>query len=169
MRIGLIGLGRMGMNMAKRLLEGGHEVVACNRTPEKVEQIVAEGAEGAFSLTELVEKLTTPRIIWIMLPAGQTVDDHIKELTELLTPNDIIIEGGNSFYKDDIRRHKALLKHGIRYMDVGVSGGIWGYELGYCTMAGEKRIFLIFLSRYSRPLPRKKGIFIAATWEQDIL
>ncbi|MFC1494917.1 phosphogluconate dehydrogenase (NAD(+)-dependent, decarboxylating) [Thermodesulfobacteriota bacterium] len=142
MQVGLIGLGRMGMNMAKRLLEGGHEVIVYNRTPEKVDQITGEGAAGAYSLAELAEKLSPPRIVWIMLPAGSIVDDHIEQLTGLLNRDDIIIEGGNSYYKDDIRHSEALSGHGIQYMDVGVSGGIWGYEIGYCTMAGgEKEVF----------------------------
>ena len=157
MQVGLIGLGRMGMNMAKRLLEGGHKVVAYNRTPEKVEQITAEGAEGAFSLSELAEKLSAPRIIWIMLPAGPIVDDHIEQLTDLLDRNDIIVEGGNSYYKDDIRRFTALSELGIRYMDVGVSGGIWGYELGYCTMAGGEKELFNYLEPLFKTLAPEEG------------
>jgi 6-phosphogluconate dehydrogenase len=136
MRIGMIGLGRMGMNMAKRLLKGGHEVVAFNRTPNKTDQLVEEGAIGAYSLTELAEKLSPPRIAWIMLPAGPVVDDHIKQLMEILSPDDIVIDGGNSYYKDDTRRSQLLAENGVQFMDVGVSGGIWGLDIGYCLMAG---------------------------------
>jgi len=142
MRLGMIGLGRMGMNMVRRLLQGGHEVVAFNRTPDKTEQISSEGAEGAFSLEELVSKLESPRIVWIMLPAGKIVDEHIEQLADLLEPGDIIVEGGNSRYTDDIRRAEQLGDRQIHYMDAGVSGGIWGLEVGYCTMVGgEKDIF----------------------------
>jgi len=129
--IGMIGLGRMGMNMAKRLLQGGHEVVAYNRTPEKTEEIVKEGATGSFSLTELVDKLTPPRAVWLMLPAGKPVDDHLEQLKELLAPGDIVIDGGNSYYKDDIRRGEFLAEKKIKFVDVGVSGGIWGLKVGY--------------------------------------
>jgi len=142
MRIGMIGLGRMGMNMVRRLLRDNHEVIAYNRTPDKVNIIQKEGAEGVSSLEELVAQLAAPKIIWIMLPAGQVVDDHINKLTGLLEPGDIIIEGGNSRYTDDIRRASELKKKSIHYLDAGVSGGIWGLTVGYCTMVGgEKAIF----------------------------
>jgi 6-phosphogluconate dehydrogenase len=139
MKLAMIGLGRMGMNMARRLLAGGHQVVAYNRTPDKTEQMVAEGAEGAFTLEEVTEKLDSPRIVWLMLPAGRVVDEHIDRLAPLLAKNDILIDGGNTFYKDDIRRAAQLEPQGIRYMDAGVSGGIWGLEIGYCTMIGGDR------------------------------
>jgi 6-phosphogluconate dehydrogenase len=139
MKLAMIGLGRMGMNMARRLLAGGHEVVAYNRTRDKTEQMVAEGAEGAFTLEEVTEKLDPPRIMWLMLPAGRVVDEHIDRLTPLMTTNDILIDGGNSFYKDDIRRAAQLEPQGIHYMDAGVSGGIWGLKIGYCTMIGGNR------------------------------
>ncbi|MBW2722721.1 MAG: decarboxylating 6-phosphogluconate dehydrogenase [Deltaproteobacteria bacterium] len=113
MQVAMIGLGRMGMNMAKRILQGGHEVVAYNRTPSKTEEIVKEGAIGSFSLTELVDKLTAPRVVWL-----------------------IVIDGGNTYYKDDIRRAEMLAAKAIKFMDVGVSGGIWGLEVGYCMMMG---------------------------------
>ena len=139
----MIGLGRMGMNMAKRLLRGGHEVVAYNRSSDKTDAMVKEeGAIGAYSLAEVVEKLSQPRIVWIMLPAGQAVDDHIHQLKDLLSTGDIIIDGGNTYYKDDIRRAELLVEKNIRFMDVGVSGGIWGLKIGYCMMiGGEKDTF----------------------------
>lgn len=139
MQIGMIGLGRMGMNMALRLLKGGHMVVAYNRSPEKVSEIVKKGAEGAYSLEELVGKLKKPRVLWIMLPAGGPVDDAIEGLRDIVAKGDIIVDGGNSFYKDDIRREKYLKPTGIHYMDAGVSGGIWGLKIGYCLMIGGDR------------------------------
>ncbi len=139
MRIAMIGLGRMGMNMAKRLLRGAHEVVAHNRSPEKVDEIVKEGAEPAYELFEAVRVLSRPRTLWLMLPAGDTVDDHIEKLTEELSEGDTIIDGANTYYKDDIRRAEALHKKGINYLDVGVSGGIWGLKEGFCLMIGGPR------------------------------
>ncbi len=136
MKLAMIGLGRMGMNMAKRLLKHGHQVVAYNRSPEKTDQLVEGGAIGAYSLPEVVGKLSSPRIIWVMLPAGQAVDDHINKLKDLLSPDDIIVDGGNTYYKDDIRRANTLNETGIRFLDVGVSGGIWGLQIGYCLMIG---------------------------------
>ena len=136
MKIGIIGLGRMGFNMAKRLMQHGQEVVAYNRTPEKTKELMNDGSEGAFSLQELVDKLDSPRVIWLMLPAGKPVDDHIELLQDLLSPEDIIVEGGNSNFKDDVRRASTLKEKGIHYLDAGVSGGIWGLEIGYCTMVG---------------------------------
>ena len=139
MQIAMLGLGRMGMNMARRLLGGGHEVVAFNRSRDRTDEMVKEGAIGAYSLEEVVEKLDPPRTVWIMLPAGKPVEDTLARLEELLDPGDAIIDGGNSYYRDDIRRAEALDKAGIAYLDAGVSGGIWGLELGYCTMVGGPR------------------------------
>ncbi len=136
MDVAMIGLGRMGMNMARRLLQGGHRVIAYNRTPDKTERLVKEGAEGASSLEETVNRLTPPRIAWIMLPAGPVVDEHIVELKGLLSEGDIVIDGGNTDYRDDLRRAKDLAEKGIRFMDAGVSGGIWGLREGYCLMIG---------------------------------
>jgi 6-phosphogluconate dehydrogenase len=139
MQIGIVGLGRMGMNMARRLIRGNHKVVVYNRTHQKVKLMQKEGAIGTASIAELVEKLTPPRVLWIMLPAGSVVDEHIGQLTSLVTKGDIIVDGGNSYYKDDIRRAKELEPRGIHYMDAGVSGGIWGLEVGYCTMIGGSK------------------------------
>jgi len=157
MKIGMIGLGRMGMNMARRLLQGGHEVVAFNRTPEKTRELVGEGAQGSFSLKELVEKLPGPRVLWLMLPAGTVVDEHIETLKELLEEGDIIVEGGNSNYKDDIRRSGMLAQCGLRYVDAGVSGGIWGLKVGYCTMVGGERADFDFLEPVFRTLAPEGG------------
>lgn len=136
MQIGMIGLGRMGMNMAQRLLNGKHRVVAYNRSPDKVKAIAQKGAVAAYSIEELVRTLKAPRIIWIMLPAGKATDDAVEQIALLLKEGDIIIDGGNSFYKDDIRRANALAQMGIGYLDAGVSGGIWGLKNGYCMMIG---------------------------------
>jgi 6-phosphogluconate dehydrogenase len=142
MEIGMVGLGRMGMNMALRILRGGHRVVAYNRSPQKVDEIVKKRAKGAYSLEELVSTLKPPRFIWLMLPAGKPVDDIVNSLKQLLTEGDTIIEGGNSFYKDDIRREQELKSSGIHYLDAGVSGGIWGLKAGYCLMiGGDKKVF----------------------------
>jgi len=142
MQIGMVGLGRMGMNMALRLMRGRHTVVAYNRTPQKVNELVKKGAKGAYTLEELVSSLKPPRHIWIMLPAGMPVDDTIALLKGLLRKGDTIIDGGNSFYKDDVRREQQLRPLGIHYMDAGVSGGIWGLKIGYCLMiGGEKKDF----------------------------
>jgi 6-phosphogluconate dehydrogenase len=139
MRIGMIGLGRMGMNMARRLVQNGIEVVGCNRSADKVETLVSEGGMGALTYEELVKKLDAPRTVWIMLPAGAPTDAAVEELSKLLDKGDTIIEGGNSYYKDDIRRSAELEKLGINYLDAGVSGGIWGLKIGYCTMVGGPR------------------------------
>ena len=136
MRIGLAGLGRMGMNMVRRLLQGGHEVVAYNRTPAKVAEIAAEGALASSSLADMVAKLPAPRVVWLMLPAGAVTEEHIEELKTLLSPGDILVEGGNSRFSDDLRRAPELEKLGVTYLDAGVSGGIWGLTVGYCTMVG---------------------------------
>ncbi len=139
MQVAIAGLGRMGMNMARRLLRGGHEVVAWNRSPGKTGEIAAEGARPAFSLQEMTEMLAPPRTVWLMLPAGDVVDGTIERLSSLLATGDCVIEGGNSFYRDDVRRRDRLAPLGIRYMDVGVSGGIWGLTEGYCLMVGGDR------------------------------
>ncbi len=136
MKIGMIGLGRMGINMARRLMKNGHEVVVWNRSPGKVETLMNEGAIGAYTIKELTESLPPPRIVWLMLPAGAPTEIALRELRSSLETGDTVVEGGNSFYKDDIHRAKAMEEAGIRYMDAGVSGGIWGLDNGYCLMVG---------------------------------
>ncbi len=135
MQIGMIGLGRMGANMVQRLLADGHTCVVCARTKSTRDELVALGAQAADSLEELVNSLQAPRSIWIMVP-DQVVDDVIEQLTDLLSDDDIIIDGGNSYFPDDVRRAESLKKHNIRYLDVGTSGGVWGRERGYCLMIG---------------------------------
>jgi len=136
MRIGFIGLGRMGANMVRRLLQDGHQVVAYNRTPEKTREIATEGAEPAFTIGELVAKLEKPRAVWIMVPAGDATEAQIDQLLEHLEPGDTIIDGGNTNFHDAQRRHPRLAERGIRYIDAGVSGGVWGLQIGYCLMVG---------------------------------
>jgi 6-phosphogluconate dehydrogenase len=141
MRIGFIGLGRMGANMVRRLVRDGHEIVIYNRTPEKTTELEAEGqgAIASYSIEELVGKLEAPRAVWVMVPAGDATEAQITELLEHLEPGDTIIDGGNTNFHDDVRRHKALAEHGIRYVDAGTSGGIWGLQVGYCLMVGGDR------------------------------
>lgn len=139
MQIGMIGLGRMGSNMAKRLLKGGHEVVAHNRSPEKVKAIEEAGAVGAYSLDDFVKQLEQPRVVWVMVPAGEVTEKTMASLSELLGNGDVIINGGNSYFKDDIRYAEQLAKRKISFVDVGTSGGVWGLERGYCLMMGGEK------------------------------
>jgi 6-phosphogluconate dehydrogenase len=135
MKIGMIGLGRMGANMALRVVDAGQQVVAFDRHPEKVESLVKEGTLGATSLEELIGKLESPRAVWLMVPAA-AVDDTIQTLYPMLAKGDVIVDGGNSYYHDDIRRAKTLAAGGVHHVDVGTSGGVWGRERGYCQMIG---------------------------------
>jgi 6-phosphogluconate dehydrogenase len=135
MQIGMIGLGRMGANMARRLIRKGHSCVVFNRSPQAVNELVKEKAIGATSLADVVKKLERPRAIWLMVPAA-VVDNTIADLSPHLEPGDILIDGGNSYYVDDLRRAKQLAPQKIHYIDVGTSGGVWGLERGYCMMIG---------------------------------
>jgi 6-phosphogluconate dehydrogenase len=139
MRIGMVGLGRMGGNMALRLMRGGHELVVYNRTPGPEKTLVAEGATGASSLADLVKKLPAPRAVWLMIPAGAPTEDAVTSLAGLLSAGDTVIDGGNSYFKDDVRRGQALKAKGIHYVDAGTSGGVWGLERGYCLMVGGEK------------------------------
>jgi 6-phosphogluconate dehydrogenase len=135
MQIGMIGLGRMGANMVRRLVKGGHECVVFDRSAKAVQELTRERAVGAASLAEFVKKLEAPRAVWLMVPAA-VVDESIADLLPLLQPGDTLIDGGNSYYVDDIRRARELGPKGIHYVDVGTSGGVWGLERGYCLMIG---------------------------------
>jgi 6-phosphogluconate dehydrogenase len=139
MQIGLIGLGRMGGNMARRLVRGGHAVVAWDRSAEAVAAVKKDHVGGAASPDDLVSRLTPPRAVWIMVPAGDPTEQTVIALADRLQRGDVIIDGGNSYYKDDVRRAKLLADRGIEYMDAGTSGGIWGAERGYCLMIGGTR------------------------------
>ncbi len=136
MRLAMIGLGRMGANIARRLMLGGHEVVAFDRDPALVATLAGEGATGANSLEDVVAALTSPRIFWVMLPAGVPTQGTVDALMKLSEPGDIIVDGGNTFYKDDIKRGAAAKDKQLHYVDVGTSGGVWGLERGYCMMIG---------------------------------
>ena len=157
MQIAMIGLGRMGANMVRRLMKGGHTCVAYDRSPEAVKALEKEGATGAYSLDEVVAKLQAPRAIWVMVPAGGPTESTVQALGEKLSAGDVLIDGGNSFYKDDARRAQALGPKGIHYMDVGTSGGVWGVERGYCLMIGGPKQAFERLTPIFRTLAPGKG------------
>ncbi|MBI4296040.1 MAG: decarboxylating 6-phosphogluconate dehydrogenase [Chloroflexi bacterium] len=136
MEVGMVGMGRMGSNMALRLLHGGHRVLIYDIIKESMTLVVEAGARGTSSLTELVEELAKPRVVWLMVPAGDTTQGVIDILSAELAPGDIVVDGGNSNYKDSARRATALAKIGVNFLDIGISGGIWGLQNGYCLMAG---------------------------------
>lgn len=147
MQIAIVGLGKMGGNMVKRLLGGGHQVVAWDRDAATVESLAKEGAVSATSLADLVSKLEGPRAVWVMVPSGEPTEKTIIELSSLLSANDIVIDGGNSNYKDSVRHAKELAENKIRFLDAGTSGGIWGLKEGYCLMVGGDK------SAYDHILP----------------
>jgi len=150
MKVGLIGLGRMGFNLALNMRDHGHEVVVYNRSPEKIKEAEKEGIKGAYTIEDLVKKLERRRIIWLMVPAGDPVDEMIEKLVPLLEEHGILIDGGNSYYKDTLRRYEMLKEKGIDFVDVGTSGGIEGARHGACTMIGaEDEVF-----KYIEPLIR---------------
>jgi 6-phosphogluconate dehydrogenase len=175
MQLGMIGLGRMGANLVRRLMRDGHRCVAYDVNPDAVKSLAAEGATGAESLADFVAKLEAPRNIWIMVPAG-IVDQTLAELRPLLKADDVVIDGGNSYYRDDITRAADLKKDGIHYVDVGTSGGVWGLERGYCLMIGGEdeaveRLNPIFLTiapgrGTAEPTP---GLAAGGTAEQGFL
>jgi 6-phosphogluconate dehydrogenase len=136
MQLGMIGLGRMGANMVRRLMRGGHDCVVWDMNPDNVKQLAGEGAIGAQSLDDFIGKLTQPRAVWIMVPAGNATEKTVTDLAARMERGDIIIDGGNSYFKDDARRAQALRDQAINYVDVGTSGGVWGLERGYCMMIG---------------------------------
>jgi 6-phosphogluconate dehydrogenase len=138
MELAMIGLGKMGMNMATRLVRGGHRVVGYARTAATVDEAISNGAEGAHSLEEAVSKLNAPRVVWVMVPAGKTTDDTVEKLGALLSKGDIVIDGGNSNYKDSVRHAAMLEPKGVEFLDCGTSGGIWGISEGYSMMIGGK-------------------------------
>jgi 6-phosphogluconate dehydrogenase len=142
MQIGMVGLGRMGANMAKRLMQGGHECAVFDTDAARVQELGKDGAKGATELGDFIKLLNKPRAVWIMVPSGEATESTVLKLAEHLEQGDTIIDGGNSYYKDDVRRAKMLLTKGIHYMDAGTSGGVWGLDRGYCLMVGgEKEVF----------------------------
>jgi 6-phosphogluconate dehydrogenase len=141
MQLGMIGLGRMGGNIVRRLMKNGHSCVVYDKSADTVREFAGEGAKPSQNLADFVKQLSVPRAAWVMLPAGHITDETIVELSELMSADDIVIDGGNSFYQDDIRHAELLKPKGIHFVDVGTSGGIWGFERGYCMMiGGEKRV-----------------------------
>ncbi len=139
MQIGMVGLGRMGGNMARRLMRGGHEVVAYARSAKTVQEVAGEGAVGTVTFDDFVAKLKAPRVAWVMVPAGAATEQVVMDLARRMGPGDTLIDGGNSYFKDDVRRSRALRDKKINYLDVGTSGGVWGLERGYCLMIGGEK------------------------------
>ncbi len=136
MQLGMVGLGRMGANMTRRMVRGGHQLVVSDLSPDAVKQLAGEGAVGSSSLENLVGKLKAPRAVWIMVPAGGPTENAVQSLLQHMRPGDVIIDGGNSNFKDDVRRSRICKSKGVDYVDVGTSGGVWGLERGYCMMIG---------------------------------
>ncbi len=157
MQLGMIGLGRMGRNMVRRLMRGGHACVVFDLNSQTVKQCERNGATGAASLDDLIQKLTPPRAVWVMLPAGAATDETVTALAENMDANDIIIDGGNSYFKDDIRRAQALKPKGLHYIDIGTSGGVWGVERGYCLTVGGEQAPVRRLDPILRTLAPGKG------------
>ncbi len=156
MQLAMVGLGRMGGNMVRRLIKGGHQCVVYDRSPEQIGGLMKEGAEGSSSIQEMVSKLNKPRAVWLMVPAG-TVDESVQELLPLLESGDILIDGGNSHYVDDIRRAKEVEDRGVHWIDVGTSGGVFGLERGYCMMIGGDAAQVAALDPIFRTLAPGRG------------
>ncbi len=157
MRLGMVGLGRMGANMARRLMRGGHEVVVTDLSPDAVKGMASEGAIASSSLDDFSSKLGSPRIAWLMVPAGGPTESTIQTLSQRMQDGDILIDGGNSYFKDDIRRSKLLREKGIHYVDVGTSGGVWGLERGYCMMLGGPKEVIEHLDPIFKTLAPGRG------------
>ena len=152
MQLGMIGLGRMGANMVRRLMRAGHQCVVFDLSPENVQHLIAEGATGATSLEDFVQKLIHPRAAWVMVPSGDATERTVVKLAELMQPGDTIMDGGNSYYKDDIRRSKMFREKGLAYLDVGTSGGVWGLDRGYSMMIGGDKDAVMRLDPIFRTL-----------------
>ena len=157
MELGMIGLGRMGANMTERLLRGGHKLIIYDRSPEAIQRCVDKGAFGAHSLADFVKQVSSPRVIWLMVPSGEPVDLTIEQLLPSLLENDIIIDGGNSHYKDSVRRAEKLKQLGIHFVDAGTSGGIWGLQEGYCLMIGGEKAIVDQLEPIFKTLAPENG------------
>ncbi len=157
MELGMIGLGRMGANMTERLVLGGHKVITYDRSAEAIQRVVDKGAVGAHSLADFVKQLSLPRAIWLMVPSGDAVDQTIEQLLPSLNEGDIIIDGGNSNYKDSIRRAEKLKPHKLHFIDAGTSGGIWGLQNGYCMMVGGEKAIVGHLEPVFLTLAPKDG------------
>ncbi len=168
MQIGMIGLGKMGANMSRRLMADGHDCVGYDVNETNVENLKKEGAAGATSLPEFVALLQAPRVVWCMVPAGDITETTVTALSELLDAGDIIIDGGNSMYKDDVRRAQTLSEKGIHYLDVGTSGGVWGVERGYCLMIGGPKDTVEYLDPVFKTLAPGKGDIEPTPGREDL-
>ena len=157
MQLGMVGLGRMGANMTRRLMRGGHSLVVSDLSPDAVQQLGSEGATGSSSLEDLISKLKAPRAVWIMVPAGGPTEATVQKLAQHMQAGDAIIDGGNSYFKDDVRRAKELHGKGIHYVDVGTSGGVWGIDRGYCMMIGGPKEAVQRLDPIFKTLAPGKG------------
>ena len=157
MELGMIGLGRMGANMTERLVLGGHRIISYDRSPEAIQRVVDKGAVGSRSLADFVQQLSQPRAAWLMVPSGDPVDQTIEQLLPQLAKGDVIIDGGNSYYKDSIRRAEKLKQQGIYFVDTGTSGGIWGLKVGYCMMVGGEKEVVERLDPIFKTLAPKDG------------
>jgi 6-phosphogluconate dehydrogenase len=157
MQLGMIGLGRMGGNIVRRLMRNGHECVVFDQNAAATKMLTKEGATAGTDLSDLVKKLKSPRTVWVMLPAGRITEDTVEQLGSLLAKGDIVIDGGNSFYKDDVRRAKSLRQKGIHYVDCGTSGGVWGFDRGYCLMIGGDKAIVKHLDPIFAALAPGKG------------
>ncbi len=157
MELGMIGLGRMGANMTERLVLGGHRIISYDRSPEAIQRVVDKGAVGSRSLADFVQQLSQPRAAWLMVPSGDPVDQTIEQLLPQLAKGDVIIDGGNSYYKDSIRRAEKLKQQGIYFVDAGTSGGIWGLRVGYCMMLGGEKQVVERLDPIFKTLAPKDG------------
>src|SRR5213082_2555031 len=157
MRLGMVGLGRMGANMTLRLMRGGHELVVSDLSPDNVKRIAGEGAIASSSLDDFISKLGKPRIAWLMVPAGGPTEQTMQALAQRMQSGDVIIDGGNSYFKDDVRRSKQLKEKGMHYVDVGTSGGVWGLERGYCMMIGGPKEAVQYLDPIFRTLAPGRG------------
>ena len=157
MELGMIALGRMGANMAERLVLGGHRIISYDRSPEAIQRVVDKGAVGSRSLADFVQQLSQPRAAWLMVPSGDPVDQTIEQLLPQLAKGDVIIDGGNSYYKDSIRRAEKLKQQGIYFVDAGTSGGIWGLKVGYCMMVGGEKEVVERLDPIFKTLAPKDG------------
>jgi 6-phosphogluconate dehydrogenase len=168
MRLGMVGLGKMGANMTRRLMRGGHEVVVTDLNPENVQHLAGEGAKASSSLDDFVSKLGKPRIAWLMVPAGDATEKTVQALAQRMEAGDILIDGGNSYFKDDIRRAKELQTKGIHYVDVGTSGGVWGLERGYCMMFGGPRDVAQQLDPIFKTLAPGRGTIAATPGRENL-
>lgn len=157
MQMGMVGLGRMGSNMVRRLMKNGHQCVVYDRGVESVQHLEQEGAKGAASLEDMVQQLTAPRAVWVMVPAGDPTEQVVNELAAHMEAGDIIIDGGNSYYKDDVRRARQVQDKGIKYVDAGTSGGVWGLDRGYCLMVGGEREVVQHLDPIFKTLAPGRG------------